>query len=125
MSEFLVSVVSFILVIGILVTFHEYGHFWVARKLGIKVTRFSVGFGRPVFSWRGKRDGTEYVIAQIPFGGYVKMVDERDGPVDEADLPYAFNRKPLATRLAGVVAGPLFNLILAVFAYCAVFIIVG
>jgi len=123
MSEFLVSVGSFILVIGILVTFHEYGHFWVARKLGIKVTRFSVGFGRPVFSWRGKRDGTEYVIAQIPLGGYVKMIDERDEPVDEADLPYAFNRKPLATRMAVVVAGPLFNFILAVFAYWAVFII--
>ena len=123
MSEILVSIGSFILVIGILVTFHEYGHFWVARKLGVKVTRFSVGFGKPVFSWRGKRDGTEYVIAQIPLGGYVKMIDERDEPVDEADLPYAFNRKPLATRMAVVVAGPLFNFILAVFAYWAVFII--
>lgn len=123
MSEILVSIGSFILVIGILVTFHEYGHFWVARMLGVKVTRFSVGFGKPVFSWRGKRDDTEYVIAQIPLGGYVKMIDERDGPVDEADLPYAFNRKPLATRMAVVVAGPLFNFILAVFAYWAVFII--
>lgn len=123
MSEILVSIGSFILVIGILVTFHEYGHFWVARKLGVKVTRFSVGFGKPVFSWRGKRDDTEYVIAQIPLGGYVKMLDERDEPVDEADLPYAFNRKPLATRMAVVVAGPLFNFILAVFAYWAVFII--
>ncbi|NNG14573.1 MAG: RIP metalloprotease RseP, partial [Gammaproteobacteria bacterium] len=123
MSEILVSIGSFILVIGVLVTFHEYGHFWVARKLGVKVTRFSVGFGKPVFSWRGKRDDTEYVIAQIPLGGYVKMIDERDEPVDEADLPYAFNRKPLATRMAVVVAGPLFNFILAVFAYWAVFII--
>lgn len=123
MSEILLSIGSFILVIGILVTFHEYGHFWVARKLGIKVTRFSIGFGKPLFSWRGKRDNTEYVIAQIPLGGYVKMIDERDEPVDDADLPYAFNRKPLATRMAVVAAGPLFNFILAVFAYWAVFII--
>jgi regulator of sigma E protease len=123
MSEILSSIVSFVLVIGILVAFHEYGHFWVARKLGIKVTRFSIGFGKPVFRWRGKRDDTEYVIAQVPLGGYVKMIDERNGPVGEADLPYAFNRKPLATRMAVVVAGPLFNLILAVIAYWAVFII--
>ncbi len=123
MSEVLFSIASFILVIGILVTFHEYGHFWVARKLGVKVTRFSIGFGKPVFSWRGKRDNTEYVIAQIPLGGYVKMIDERDEPVDDEDLPYAFNRKPLATRMAVVVAGPLFNFILAVVAYWIVFII--
>ena len=123
MSEVIFSIASFILVIGVLVTFHEFGHFWVARKLGVKVTRFSVGFGKPVFSWRGKRDNTEYVIAQIPLGGYVKMIDERDEPVDEVDLPYAFNRKPLATRMAVVVAGPLFNFILAVIAYWIVFIV--
>lgn len=123
MSEILSSILSFVLVIGILVAFHEFGHFWVARKLGVKVTRFSIGFGKPVFRWRGKRDDTEYVIAQVPLGGYVKMIDERNGPVGEADLPYAFNRKPLATRMAVVVAGPLFNLILAVIAYWAVFII--
>jgi regulator of sigma E protease len=123
MPEILSSILSFILVIGILVAFHEYGHFWVARKLGVKVTRFSIGFGKPVFRWRGKRDDTEYVIAQVPLGGYVKMIDERNGPVDEAELPYAFNRKPLATRMAVVVAGPLFNFILAVFAYWFVFII--
>ena len=123
MFEVLFSILSFIVVIGILVTFHEYGHFWVARKLGVKVTRFSIGFGKPLFRWQGKRDDTEYVIAQIPLGGYVKMLDERNEPVKEEELPYAFNRKPLATRMAVVVAGPLFNFILAVLVYWVVFII--
>lgn len=123
MFEVFFSILSFIVVIGILVTFHEYGHFWVARKLGVKVTRFSIGFGKPLFRWQGKRDDTEYVIAQIPLGGYVKMLDERNEPVAEKELPYAFNRKPLATRMAVVVAGPLFNFILAALVYWVVFII--
>ena len=77
----LLSVLSFIVVIGILVTVHEFGHFWVARRCGVKVLRFSIGFGKPLLRWQGGRDGTEYVLATIPLGGYVKMLDEREAPV--------------------------------------------
>lgn len=104
----------FIVAIGILVSFHEFGHFWVARKTGVKVLRFSVGFGKVVWSYQKTPDATEYVISAIPLGGYVKMVDEREGKVVEEDLPYAFNRRPLWARAAIVAAGPLFNLMLAV-----------
>ncbi|WP_126455549.1 RIP metalloprotease RseP [Sulfuriflexus mobilis] len=123
MSGILLSIVSFILVIGVLVTFHEYGHFWVARKLGVRVTRFSIGFGKPILRWRGKHNDTEYVLAQIPLGGYVKMLDERDEPVADEDLPYVFNRKPVLARMAITFAGPLFNFILAIFVYWLVFVI--
>ncbi len=110
-----------IVAIGLLVTVHEFGHFWVARKLGVKVLRFSVGFGSPLWK-RTARDGVEYVIAAIPLGGYVKMLDEREGGVDEAELPRAFNRQKLSVRTAIVLAGPVANLIFAVFAYWAVFL---
>ena len=96
--------------LGLLITFHEFGHYWVARKLGVGVLRFSVGFGKPLWSRRG-REGTEYVIAAIPLGGYVKMLDEREGDVPESDLGKAFNRKPVWTRIAIVAAGPVFNLV--------------
>ena len=103
--------------IGVLVTFHEFGHFWVARRCGVKVLRFSVGFGRALWSRRGK-DGTEYVIAMIPLGGYVSMLDEnrldeRDGEIPAADLSQAFNRQSVWKRIAIVAAGPLANLLLA------------
>lgn len=111
-----------LVVLGVLVTCHEYGHFWVARRCGIKVVRFSIGFGTPLMKWRD-RYGTEFVIALLPLGGYVKMVDEREGEVVEADLPYAFNRKPVGLRMATVVAGPLANFLLAIVAYWIVFML--
>lgn len=110
----------FIVSIGILVSFHEFGHFWVARKTGVKVLRFSVGFGKVIWSYQKSPETTEYVISAIPLGGYVKMVDEREGKVSDADLPYAFNRQPLWVRSAIVAAGPVFNLMLAVLFFWAV-----
>ncbi|MEN8214584.1 MAG: RIP metalloprotease RseP [Pseudomonadota bacterium] len=108
--------------IVILVGVHEFGHFWVARRLGVKVLRFSIGFGTPLWKHKAK-DGVEYVLAAIPLGGYVKMVDEREEEtIAEEDLPYAFNRQSLAVRSAVVAAGPLFNLLFAVVAYWAVFV---
>ena len=94
MSEFLGSVWWLLVTLGLLVTFHEFGHFWVARRCGVKVLRFSVGFGKPVWSRFG-RDGVEYAIGAIPLGGYVKMLDEREGEVAPADLDQAHNRKPV------------------------------
>jgi regulator of sigma E protease len=119
--QIVISILAFIAAIGILVTVHEFGHFIVARGLGIKVLRFSIGFGKPLFTWHRRGDDTEYVIAALPLGGYVKMVDEREGTVTEADLPRAFNRQGLAKRLAVVLAGPIFNLIFAVLAYWVIF----
>ncbi|MBA1262822.1 RIP metalloprotease RseP [Stutzerimonas stutzeri] len=98
--------------LGVLVTFHEYGHFWVARRCGVKVLRFSVGFGRPLVRWHD-RQGTEFVIAAIPLGGYVKMLDEREGDVPPALLDQTFNRKTVKQRFAIVSAGPLANFLLA------------
>lgn len=115
------TILAFIVTIGILVTIHEYGHFWVARRCGVKVLRFSIGFGKPLYSWYD-RQGTEYAIAAIPLGGYVKMLDEREGEVPEALLPQAFNRKPVSQRIAIVAAGPLVNLVFAVFAYWLMFV---
>ena len=113
----------FIVSIGILISFHEFGHFWVARKTGVKVLRFSVGFGKVLWSRQKSPDDTEYVVSAIPLGGYVKMVDEREGKVKEEDLPFAFNRQPLWVRTAIVAAGPFFNLILAVALFWAVLVL--
>ena len=110
------SIFWFLVATSLLVTFHEFGHFWVARRCGVKVLRFSVGLGKPLWSRRGK-DGTEYVIAAIPLGGYVKMLDEREAEVETAEVGRAFNRKPLGQRVAIVAAGPLFNLAFALFAF--------
>lgn len=123
MNTILSSIFFFIIAIGVLVTVHEFGHYWVARKLGVKVLRFSVGFGKPLWIWRRGPDNTEYVIAAVPLGGYVKMLDEREAPVEPHEAHRAFNRKPLASRFAIVFAGPLFNFLLAILAYWAVFII--
>jgi regulator of sigma E protease len=120
--EVIYSVVAFIVAIGILVTIHEFGHFWVARRLGVKVLRFSVGFGKPLWSKTAGVDQTEYVIASIPLGGYVKMLDEREGDVAEQDLDRAFNRKSLWRRMAIVVAGPAFNFLFAIFAYYLIYL---
>lgn len=113
---------GFVLVLGVLVTVHEFGHFWVARRCGVRVERFSVGFGRPLLSWRGRQDATEYVIAAIPLGGYVKMLG--DEPTEGTHLPAdAFNAQPLWRRCAIVLAGPLANLMLAVVAYWLMFLV--
>ena len=111
----MLTIVSFIVAILILVSLHELGHFLVARWCGVKVVRFSVGFGKPFFT--KKRGDTEWCLAPIPLGGYVKMVDTREGNVAEADLPFAFDRQHPAKRIAIVAAGPLTNLILAVVLY--------
>lgn len=118
----LINILGFLLVIGVLVAVHEYGHFWVARRVGVRVLRFSIGFGRPLLQRTGA-DGTEYVLAAIPLGGYVKMLDEREAPVDEAEQHRAFNRKPLWARNAVICAGPAFNFALAIVAYWLVFVI--
>lgn len=114
MESVLHTIFYFIVAIGILVAFHEFGHFWVARKSGVKVLRFSIGFGKVVWRYQKSSQSTEYVISAIPLGGYVKMLDEREGPVEKEELPYAFNRQSLMIRTAIVLAGPLFNLLLAV-----------
>lgn len=117
----LTNVLAFIAVIGILVTVHEFGHFWVARRCGVRVLRFSIGFGR-VIARRFDRDGTEYAISAIPLGGYVKMLDEREAPVAETELDRAFNRKPLWQRNAIILAGPVFNFLFAILVYWALFL---
>lgn len=115
------NVLAVVVVLGLLITFHEFGHFWVARRCGVKVLRFSVGFGKPLWS-RFDRHGTEFAVAAIPLGGYVKMLDEREGPVAPEELDRAFNRKSVWARIAIVAAGPLANLLLALVAYWALFV---
>ncbi|MEX2481178.1 MAG: RIP metalloprotease RseP [Gammaproteobacteria bacterium] len=109
------TLVSFLVALGVLVAVHEFGHYWVAQRLGVKILRFSIGFGRPLLRWQ--RGDTEFVVAAIPLGGYVKMLDEREGEVRPEELSRAFNRKPLGTRAAVVAAGPLANFLLAFCAY--------
>ena len=111
-----------IVALGILITFHEFGHFWVARRCNVRVLRFSVGFGPALWS-RTAADGTEYRIAAIPLGGYVKMLDEREGPVSPEERDQAFNGKPIGQRIAIVAAGPAFNLIFAVAAFWLMFVV--
>ncbi|MFT0623353.1 sigma E protease regulator RseP [Ectopseudomonas guguanensis] len=108
----LYMLVGTLIALGVLVTFHEYGHFWVARRCGVKVLRFSVGFGTPLVRWHD-RHGTEFVVAAIPLGGYVKMLDEREGDVPPEQLEQSFNRKSVHQRIAIVAAGPLANFLLA------------
>ena len=114
--DILYTVLITLATLALLIAIHEYGHFWVARRCGVKVLRFSIGFGTSLFSWRD-RQGTEYSIGAIPLGGYVKMLDEREGEVPESELDMAFNRKSTLQRIAVVGAGPLANLLLAVVAY--------
>lgn len=113
----------FVIAIGILISFHEFGHFWVARKTGVKVLRFSVGFGKVLWSRQKNPADTEYVLSAIPLGGYVKMVDEREGEVKQEDLPFAFNRQSLWIRTAIVAAGPAFNLMLAIVLFWGVLVL--
>lgn len=123
MSDILLTILSLLVALSLLIAVHELGHFLVARWCGVKVLRFSIGFGKPLWQRRFGPDQTEYTIATIPLGGYVKMLDEREGEVAEAELHRAFNRQPLAKRSAIVVAGPLFNFIFAVLAYWLMFVI--
>jgi regulator of sigma E protease len=118
----LTSVVAFVVAIGVLVTVHEFGHYWVARRLGFKVLRFSIGFGRPLAK-RVSRDAdrVEYVLAALPLGGYVRLLDERDGPVPAGEEHRAFNRRPPIARIAVLLAGPVANLVFAVLAYWLLF----
>jgi len=112
----LVQLASFLVAIGVLIAAHEYGHFWVARRLGFKVLKFSIGFGRSIASRTGK-DGVEYVIGAIPLGGYVKMADEREAPVEAADAPRAFNRRPVWQRIVVLLAGAGANFLFAIVAF--------
>ena len=151
MIELIQSILAFLLALGILITFHEFGHYWVARRCNVKILRFSVGFGKPIWRfdfskpfwqlgfthspWKisslgnlfkqrqFNKNETEFVLAALPLGGYVKMLDEREGKVAEDEKQLAFNTKSLAQRLAIVVAGPVFNFIFAVFAYWLIYMI--
>ncbi len=123
MSSFITSVLALIVTLGLLIAFHEFGHFWTARKLGVKVLRFSIGFGKPLWSRRFGADDTEYVIAAFPLGGYVKMLDEREGEVPEAERHRAFNNQSVWRRIAIVAAGPIFNFIFAIIAFWLMYLL--
>src|SRR5688572_26695941 len=117
-----VSILGILLTILIVVGVHEGAHFWMAKMLGVKVLRFSIGFGKALFTWRDK-SGTEYVFAPIPLGGYVKLLDEHEGPVASKDLHLAYNRQALYKRMLIVLAGPFSNLISAALLYWLIFVI--
>ncbi len=114
--------IPFVVALGLLILVHEMGHYLVARLCGVKVLRFSIGFGKPLLSRRLGRDGTEWALGAFPLGGYVKMVDEREGEVAPDELHRAFNRQSVGRRFAIVAAGPLANLLLAVFVYWGLFV---
>ncbi len=122
MTSVLVTILSFIVTVGVLVVIHEYGHYLAARLMGVKILRFCVGFGKPLWVRRMGRDRTEWMVAAIPLGGYVKMLDEREGDVAPEDLPRAFNRKSVAARIFIVLAGPVSNFLLAILIYWALFV---
>ncbi len=115
------TIVAFIVALGVLIVVHEYGHYVVARLCRVKVLRFSVGFGRPLVTWRLGPDRTEWVIAAVPFGGYVKMLDEREAPVEPHEVARAFNRQKVWRRILIVAAGPVFNFIFAILVYAGLF----
>src|SRR6202011_2869095 len=122
--NFLTEIVAFVVALGVLVVVHEYGHYSVARLCGVKVLRFSIGFGKPLFQWVSPKTGTEWTIAALPLGGYVKMLDEREtgeAPIPAEALPHAFNRQSVWRRFAIVVAGPVANFLLAIVLFALVF----
>ncbi len=123
MLDVVQTLLALLLALSLLIAVHELGHFLLARWCGVKVVRFSIGFGKPLWQRTFGEDKTEFTLAMIPLGGYVKMVDEREGAVSEEDLPRAFNRQSLARRSAIVAAGPLFNFIFAIVAYWLMFVI--
>jgi regulator of sigma E protease len=122
-TDILFQAAAFIVAIGVLIVVHEFGHFWVARRVGVKVLRFSIGFGKALWTRRVGPDSMELVVAALPLGGYVKMLDEREGEVPANELHRAFNRQAIWKRMAVVVAGPLFNLAFAVLAYTGVYLV--
>ena len=122
MGDALTSLVAFIVAISILVTIHEFGHYIVGRWLGMKVLRFSIGFGKPIWTWIGGADQTEYCISAIPLGGYVRFLDGREGPVEPEDDGRAFNHRPIWARITVLLAGPGFNFLFAIVAYWALFL---
>src|SRR5437762_6252779 len=122
MMDLLQKILAFAVTLGVLITFHELGHYVVARLAGVKVLRFSIGFGRVVWSRRIGRDATEWAISAVPLGGYVKMVDEREGDVAPADRARAFNRQNVWKRMAIVAAGPIANLLLAVLLFAGTYV---
>jgi regulator of sigma E protease len=122
MNEILGSIWWLAVTLGLLITFHEFGHYWVARRMGVKVLRFSIGFGKPLWTHVG-RDGTEYVIAAVPLGGYVKMLDAREDEVPADQRAHEFTAQPVLARMAIVVAGPFFNFIFAVAAFWAMLVV--
>ncbi|MCG8369057.1 MAG: RIP metalloprotease RseP [Proteobacteria bacterium] len=121
MGSVLINLLSFLVAISVLVAVHEYGHYIVGRWAGMKVLRFSIGFGRPIWSRRSGRDDTEYCIAAIPLGGYVRFLDSREGPVAPEDEGRAFNHRPIPWRIAVLLAGPFFNFLFAILAYWVLF----
>ena len=122
MGDALTSLVAFIVAISILVAIHEFGHYIVGRWSGMKVLRFSIGFGKPIWSWVRGKDQTEYCISAIPLGGYVRFLDGREGPVEAQDEGRAFDHRPIPARIAVLLAGPLFNFLFAIFAYWVLFL---
>ncbi|MEJ2275188.1 MAG: RIP metalloprotease RseP [Woeseiaceae bacterium] len=121
MGSAIINLLSFVVAISLLVAIHEFGHYIVGRWAGMKVLRFSIGFGKPIWSRRGGKDDTEYCIASIPLGGYVRFLDSREGPVAPEDQGRAFNHRPIAQRIAVLFAGPLFNFLFAILAYWVLF----
>lgn len=119
--QIIISLFGFIFAVGVLTAVHEFGHFWVARRCGIKVLRFSIGFGRPIFAWHDKL-GTEYVISILPLGGYLKMLDENEGPVQSNERHMAYNVKSVWMRMAVISAGSIFNILFAVLIYWLIFV---
>ena len=122
MTGALTNLLAFIVAISVLVAVHEYGHYIIGRLCGMKVLRFSIGFGKPVWTRIAGKDRTEYCISAIPLGGYVKFLDEREGPIEPEDQGRAFNHKPIASRIAVLLAGPFFNFLFAVVAYWVLFV---
>jgi len=123
MFEFLYFGLAFVVAISVLIAVHEFGHFWVAKKLGVKVLRYSIGFGRPLWKIVRGEDRTEYVISALPLGGYVQMLDEKDGEVRPEEVHRAFNRQPIWKRFAIIFAGPGFNFLFAIVAFWLMFFI--
>ena len=113
----MLTVIAFVVALGVLIAVHEYGHYRMAVACGVKVLRFSVGFGKTLLRWQPKGSPTEFIIGAFPLGGYVKMLDEREAPVPANERHMAFNTKPMIARAAIVAAGPLVNLLLAEFLY--------
>ncbi|MDH3534047.1 MAG: RIP metalloprotease RseP, partial [Gammaproteobacteria bacterium] len=122
MGSALTSLAAFVVAISVLVAVHEFGHYIVGRWMGMKVLRFSIGFGKPIWTWTRGADQTEYCIAAIPLGGYVRFLDGREGPVDPEEEGRAFNHRPIPARIAVLLAGPAFNFLFAVVAYWALFV---